>query len=75
MTKINIKLETLKEIENFINIAKKYDFDIDFISGKYVIDGKSLMGILSLDLSKPVEIHIHSDNAQKFIYEIKEYCN
>lgn len=74
MTKINVKLETIKDIEKFINITKDYDFDIDFISGKYIVNGKSLMGILSLDLSKPVEAHIHSDEAGDLIYKIKEYC-
>ena len=74
MTKLNVKLEKIKDIEHFVNIAKKYDFDVDFVSGKYTVNGKSVMGILSLDLTKPIEVHIHSDNAEKFVYEIKELC-
>ena len=74
MTKIFVKLEKISDIEHFVNVAKNYDFDVDFVSGKYVVNGKSVMGILSLDLTKPIEVHIHSDNAEKFVYEVKELC-
>lgn len=74
MTKLFVKLEKIQDIEHFINISKNYDFDIDFISGKYVVNGKSIMGVLSLDLTKPIEVHIHSDDATDFVYKIKDYC-
>jgi hypothetical protein len=53
-----IKLDTFDKIKRFISIAEKLDYDIDLISGRYVVDGKSIMGIFSLDLSKPIEVHI-----------------
>lgn len=53
-----IKLDTFDKIKRFISIAEKLEYDIDLISGRYVVDGKSVMGIFSLDLSKPIEVHI-----------------
>jgi phosphotransferase system HPr-like phosphotransfer protein len=46
----------------FVNAVSKYDSDFDLVSGRYVIDAKSIMGIFSLDLSKPIELMIHDDS-------------
>ena len=51
----------------------KYDFDIDLVSGRYAVDAKSIMGIFSLDLSKPIELDIHTDDADKFLKEIDRF--
>ena len=57
--KIKLKYEDLKE---FIKITSSFESDIDIVKGRYVIDAKSLMGILSLDFSKDISIVIHSEN-------------
>lgn len=44
-----------------MNIISKYESDFDLVCGRYIIDAKSIMGIFSLDLSKPVELNIHDD--------------
>lgn len=71
MKTIKISLNSIDKVENsiervkkFVNIIGKYDSDFDLLSGRYVIDAKSIMGIFSLDLSKPIELTIHDDNVK-----------
>ena len=51
----------------------KYPYDIDLHSGRFVIDAKSLLGIFSLDLSKPVVLEVHSDKCDDLLGELKDY--
>ena len=62
MKKANIMLKTIEDIKNFVNIVSKYDSDIDLASGRYVVDAKSIMGIFSLDLVKPIELTVCNDS-------------
>ena len=48
-------------VKSFVNDITKFDVDFDLVSGRYVIDAKSIMGIFSLDLSKPIDLNIHAD--------------
>lgn len=76
MKKVMINLKESSQIKTFVNIINKYPFDLDIRSGRYVVDAKSILGIFSLDLSKPVELEILSDDTQeieKFLEEIKSY--
>ena len=50
------------KVKSFVNDLAKFDVDFDLVSGRYVIDAKSIMGIFSLDLSKPIDLNIHSEN-------------
>lgn len=59
MTKVNIKLSSIEDVRNFVNIVSKYDMDIDLMSGRYVVDAKSIMGIFSLDLMQPIALTAH----------------
>ena len=54
----------------FVNEITKFDNDFDLVSGRYVIDAKSIMGIFSLDLSKSIELNIHSENNVDEILEV-----
>ena len=63
MTKATVALPAINDVKEFVNIVMRYDFDIDLISGRYAVDAKSIMGIFSLDLSKPIEITAHTDDA------------
>ena len=60
-------------VKELVNIVTKYDFDVDLTSGRYVVDAKSIMGIYSLDLSKPVTIEIHSDACDALVEELKPF--
>lgn len=65
-----IKLDKVESVQNFINVATSVDFDIDLVRGRYVIDAKSIIGIYSLDLSKPIECNLHcrtESEYQKFV--------
>ncbi|PWM37071.1 MAG: HPr family phosphocarrier protein [Clostridiales bacterium] len=73
MKSVTILLNTINDVKVFVNMVSKYDFDVDLISGRYAVDAKSIMGIFSLDLSKPIKVEIHSDNCEKFLEEIKPY--
>lgn len=61
MKTIKVSLNSIDKVKIFVNSVSKYDSDFDLISGRYVIDAKSIMGIFSLDLSKPIELTIHDD--------------
>ena len=73
MKTINVSLFSNTDVKDFVNIVSKYDFDIDLVSGRYVVDAKSIMGIFSLDLTKPIQVDLHTDDADKIIEELKPY--
>lgn len=56
MKSVKIKLSTIADVRDFVNIVAAYDGEIDLISGKYVVDGKSIMGIFSLNLLDPITL-------------------
>lgn len=62
MKTIYISLNSIDKVKAFVNEITKFENDFDLVSGRYVIDAKSIMGIFSLDLSKPIELNIHSEN-------------
>lgn len=73
MTSYKISLAAINDVKNFVNIVMKYDFDVDLVSGRYAVDAKSIMGIFSLDLSKPIELKAHTDEPGAFADEIAKY--
>ena len=58
---IQISLNSIDKVKSFVNDITKFDYDFDLVSGRYVIDAKSIMGIFSLDLSKPIDLNIHAE--------------
>ena len=62
--KIKLKYEDLKE---FIKITTSFESNIDMIKDRYVIDAKSLLGILSLDFTQPTTVVIHSVNEDEIV--------
>lgn len=73
MTKRTIKLVTIDDVKDFVRKSNAYDHEADLTLGKYTVDAKSIMGIFSLDLSRPLELTIHSDNCDAFLDEIAAY--
>ena len=73
MKSVKISLSMAENVKAFVNIANKYPYDLDLKSGRFVIDAKSLLGIFSLDLSKPIVLEIHSDKCDDLIAELKPY--
>mgnify|MGYP003222555452 CR=1 FL=1 len=60
MKTVQISLNSIDKVKSFVNAITQFNFDFDLISGRYVIDAKSIMGIFSLDLSKPIGLAIHA---------------
>lgn len=74
MKTVTINLGSIDKVKSFVNDITKFDSDFDLVSGRYVIDAKSIMGIFSLDLSKPINLNIHGDEDNAEIMElIKKY--
>ena len=73
MTKATVSLQAINDVKDFVNIVMRYDFDIDLVSGRYAVDAKSIMGIFSLDLSKPIELNAHTDDADDFLKDIDRF--
>ena len=70
MKTVKICLNSIEKVKSFVNDIKKFDVDFDLVSGRYVIDAKSIMGIFSLDLSKPIDLSIHADEELDSILNI-----
>ena len=73
MKTFNIMLKSINDVKDFVNMANKYEFDIDLTSGRYVVDAKSIMGIFSLDLSKSIKVDVQSDDSNAFYKDVKGF--
>ena len=74
MKSINISLNSIDKVKNFVNVVNMFDSELDLVSGRYVIDAKSIMGIFSLDLSKPIQLDIHGqEEIDKILDELKPF--
>ncbi len=73
MKSVNINLSLTEDIKDLVRITSKYPFDIDLKSGRYVVDGKSILGIFSLNLKKPIEVDIYSDDCDALLDELKAF--
>ena len=74
MKTIRISLNSIDRVKSFVNEITKFDYDFDLVSGRYVIDAKSIMGIFSLDLSKPIDLNIHAeDHMDEVLEALKPY--
>ena len=74
MKTVQISLNSIDKVKSFVNAIGQFDCDFDLVSGRYVIDAKSIMGIFSLDLSKPIDLAIHAeDNMNEILDTLKPY--
>ena len=73
MKTVDIKLSSIEDVRNFVNIVSKYTMDIDLMSGRYVVDAKSIMGIFSLDLLKPIKLTAHAEDTDALFEDLKPY--
>ena len=74
MKTIQISLNSIVKVKSFVNDITKFDYDFDLVSGRYVIDAKSIMGIFSLDLSRPIDLNIHAEeNVDEVLETLKPY--
>ena len=74
MKTVQISLNSIGKVKSFVNTISQFEYDFDLISGRYVIDAKSIMGIFSLDLSKPIDLAIHTeDNLNEILEALEPY--
>ena len=74
MKTVKISLNSIDKAKSFVNDLTKFDTDFDLISGRYVIDAKSIMGIFSLDLSRPIDLNIHAEgDAEEILTVLAPY--
>ena len=75
MKTVKISLNSIAKVKSFVNEITKFDYDFDLVSGRYVIDAKSIMGIFSLDLSKSIDLNIHATDAalDEILVTLKPY--
>ena len=74
MKTVHISLNSIDKVKAFVNEITKFDNDFDLVSGRYVIDAKSIMGIFSLDLSKPIDLNIHAEeDIEEVLSVLKPY--
>ena len=74
MKTVKISLNSIDKVKSFVNDITKFEYDFDIVSGRYVIDAKSIMGIFSLDLSKPIDLNIHTEGGAEDVLDVlKQY--
>ncbi len=66
MKSCTIRLSTIQDVRDFVDIVSAADNDVDLSSGRYVVDAKSIMGIFSLDLLKPITLTAAKEDADLF---------
>jgi len=73
MLKRDIRLSRIDDVKRFVEAAMMRDYDIDLVSGKYVVNGKSIMGIFSLDLASPIHMEAHCDDDPVLLAAIQDF--
>jgi len=73
MKSIPIKLSFAEEVKTFVNIVNRYDYDMDLRAGRHVVDAKSILGIFSLDLSRPIALEVYTDSCDELERDIAQF--
>ncbi len=73
MKELMIDIDDIFKIRTFVNISSKYDFDIKLSSDNYYVSAKSIIGIFTLDITKPIKITIYTDDYEDYLYQIKDF--
>ena len=73
MKSIPIKLSFAEEVKTFVNIVNRYDYDMDLRAGRPVVDAKSILGIFSLDLSRPIALEVYTDSCDELERDIAQF--
>ncbi len=74
MHTITVKLDSIDRVKEFVRVITAFDNDFDLRSGRYTVDAKSILGIFSLDLSKPIELDIYGkENLDEVIEALKPF--
>ena len=69
MSSFYVSLSSIDEVKRFVDAATRCACEIDVLSGRYVINAKSIMGLFSLDLSQPVRVEVHGSDSEREAFE------
>ena len=70
---VMIRLSLVENVNKFVNVVSRYPFEMDLRAGRHVVDAKSILGIFSLDLSRPITLDIYSDDCDQLLEDIKPF--
>lgn len=73
MSRFSIMLKSINDVKEFARIVNDFPYDIDLSSGRYIVDAKSIMGIFSLDLARPILVDVHGSDAADLRARLKEF--
>ena len=73
MKSATIRLSLVENVNKFVTIVSRYPFEMDLRAGRHVVDAKSILGIFSLDLSRPITLEIYSDDCDALLKEIEPF--
>ena len=73
MRTVLVNINSIEKVKSFVNTVSTYDAEFDLISGRFFIDAKSIMGIFSLDLSKPLTLNIYNDDDNTILEQLKPF--
>ena len=73
MKSVMIRLSLVENVNKFVNVVSRYPFEMDLRAGRHVVDAKSILGIFSLDLSRPITLDIYSDDCDSLLEVIKPF--
>ena len=73
MKSVMVRLSLVENVNKFVNIVSRYPFEMDLRAGRHVVDAKSILGIFSLDLSRPITLEIYSDDCEQLLADIQPF--
>lgn len=73
MKTVTVQFKTPQQVKDFVQLVQNYPFEIDLKTDKYVVDAKSILGIFSLDLSKPITVELHTDDCQELLTALQNF--
>lgn len=74
MKSVQVSINTVDKVKAFVNDITKFEYEFDLVSGRYVVNAKSIMGIFSLDIRKPICLHINTEeNTDEVINALSPY--
>jgi len=73
MSRFTILLKSINDVKEFVRIVNEFSYDVDLSSGRYIVDAKSIMGIFSLDLTKPIQVDVHDADAADLKDRLTEF--
>ena len=72
---LDIRLSAIEDVSTLVNLANRFPFYIALRQGKALVDAKSLLGVLSLDITKPITVEIYADNPTELLEALEKYSN